>query len=320
MNFGRLRLFIHDSLRKLANSSILDNEEIPHSKAEFLSLCDMLEAKASEMKEDVSMPERPTYVGPPNPGSFAPSDELDALYGKERRASRRVEEAADGGSKVYFDYVKNELEQIEKEISPIEESEKKDHESQLNAFRKAHEPYKRRLQLWRDEVEKVNKRRENEAERDKMVQRARQKVDSHFSPRRASGSQPTGHLQWDPLPRGEATPGRIRQHYETLQREGKIRGFDQERLDKATALPYVQWFLPKSGLDHYSIFTFAYTQKVLMECPVYGNAIYVVNYSEERWLTMSKQELIESGEAKRIVHQGRNWYEEVKKELEIHYG
>jgi hypothetical protein len=42
----------------------------------------------------------------------------------------------------------------------------------------------------------------------------------------------------------------------------------------------------------------------------------VLNSGEERLLKMNKQELIASGEAKRIFHVG-DWYQRVKQALEI---
>ena len=41
-----------------------------------------------------------------------------------------------------------------------------------------------------------------------------------------------------------------------------------------------------------------------MGCPVYANAIYVLDSGEERLLKMNKQQLIASGEAKRVFHTG----------------
>lgn len=147
--------------------------------------------------------------------------------------------------------------------------------------------------------------------RSRVLERIRRGIERAFKPK------PTGVVQWEPLQPGEVKRSDVLRHYERLQREGRIDRFDQERLDKASELPYVEWLVPKSGLHAYSIFTFAHTEKVLLECPIYGNAVYIVDSREDRWLTMSKQELIESGEAKKIPHRGENWHEKVKQELGI---
>jgi hypothetical protein len=77
-------------------------------------------------------------------------------------------------------------------------------------------------------------------------------------------------------------------------------GFDQLRLAKILTLPYEDWLKGTAGFYGYIILKFAHTPKVLMECPFYGNAIYVLDSGEKRLLKMNKQELITSGEAKRF--------------------
>jgi hypothetical protein len=138
---------------------------------------------------------------------------------------------------------------------------------------------------------------------------------------RAFASQPTGRFQWQPLPPGEANPGKVRGHYrERLRREGRLDKFDQDRLDTALALPYEEWWVPTEGFggfDAYSIISFAHTDKVLLECPLYGNAAYVINADEELWREMTKQELTESGLAERIPHQGENWPLKVRQALNL---
>jgi hypothetical protein len=71
------------------------------------------------------------------------------------------------------------------------------------------------------------------------------------------------------------------------------------------------------GFDAYSIISFAHTNKVLLECPLYGNATYVINADEELWREMTKQELTESGLAERIPHQGENWPLQVRQALDL---
>jgi hypothetical protein len=138
---------------------------------------------------------------------------------------------------------------------------------------------------------------------------------------RAFKRQPTGRFQWQPLPPVEATPRKVHRHYrERLQHEGRLDKFDQARLDTATALPYEEWWVPTEGFggfDAYSIISFAHTKKVLLECPIYGNAAFVINAAEEVWREMTKQELTDSGLAERIPHRGENWPAKVKHALDL---
>ena len=133
--------------------------------------------------------------------------------------------------------------------------------------------------------------------------------------------RPTGRFQWRPLPPGEASPQKVRGHYrERLRHEGRLDKFDQGRLDVATALPYEEWWVPTEGFggfDAYSIISFSHTDKVLLECPIYGNAAYVIDAEEEVWREMTKQELAESGLAEKIPHRGDDWPKKVRRALDL---
>ncbi len=311
--FSELVRFIVCALSRRSSPSAL-REGLPRSEEEFLRLCDMLNKKADALKEPPKpMPPRPVYDGPDYPEPFYASRDLSALYDEEEKRYRRVDDAIDRGedSGVYFEYLEQQLEETRVKRASQERNEKRKYDERRKPYYRAREAYLRRLEPWQEEAEKEAKKRRLEDNRKSTVERMYSAVRRSFKP------TPTGTLQWDPIPPGEATPSDVLRYYERLQREGRIDKFDQDRLDKATALPYVDWLLPRSGLHAYSIFTFAHTEKVLLECPVYGNAVYIINSREERWLAMSKQELIESGEAKKIPHQGKNWYEKVKQALDI---
>jgi len=122
MGFAQLKTFIHDAVEKLAYPSDTVTDELPRSQEEHHVLCDMLSAKAEEPEEETLIPERPTYDGPPHPGRFfTPSRELDALYRKRRTAERRLDyEIKHGDSEVYLGYLRDGLDEVEREIVPIE--------------------------------------------------------------------------------------------------------------------------------------------------------------------------------------------------------
>lgn len=138
-----------------------------------------------------------------------------------------------------------------------------------------------------------------------------------FEPRRTSTPGRISTLLWEIAAPGERIEDRtVYQYYREALSQGKLDGFDRERLDKVLALPRRGLLKGKSGFYGYIVLQFTHTEKVLMECPVYANALYVLNSGEERLLRMKKQELIASGEARRIFHTG-DWYQRVKQELEI---
>ena len=320
MTFIELRRFIDRALMKLSRPSAFGNEELPHSEEELLNLCDMLSVKADALREDTShpMPERPTYEGPADPGWFIPSDELAALYAKRERYERPVDEAIEHGStRTYLEYVEGALEKVKREVAPLDASEKQEHNKRVEEFREARKSYWSHVRLWEEKAKKEKQRREFEANREGTVERMRREVKHAFDSERVSG-----HKRMSILPFELAAPGEraddhsIYRYFREVVSRGRLDGFDQDRLDKLLALPRSNWAKGRGGSYGYIVLMFDHTEKVLMECPVRDNAIYVLDSDEERLLKMNKQELIASGEVKRIIHVG-DWYRRVKEALNI---
>lgn len=313
MSFAHLSRVINNAVERLSDTSGSADEEPTASREGLLALCDLLSVKADALKEAPRpATEPPTDDGPEHPGPFMPSYELRSLYNKLERYERRVEEAIErGDTETYIEYIEDELEKVRREeVAPVEEREQREHDKRIEEYRVARQPYLDRLRRWRDEVAEEARKRELEAAREREVRRAYRRV------RRTSALRPTGRVPFEILPPGEATEERVRGYYDGLRRRGKLKEFDQERLDKVLALPWEDWRPGTAGEEGYSIFTFAHTEKVLLECPVYGNALYVLNSGEDRLLRMNKQQLRASGEAKRIFHTG-DWYGRVQRALGI---
>jgi hypothetical protein len=313
MSFAQLRWFINDAVEKLSAPSISANEQPSYSQEELLSLCDMLQEKADALKVDAPTPERPTYDGPSDPGYFTPSDELDALYREQRRAEERVDyEREHGDSRTYLEYIEAELEQVERKIAPLETKEQQEYNKRLRDYREAHKPYIRSVRKWQEQIEKDEKRREVEVNRDEAVRRMYQKV------KRASEPKTITILPWEIAAPGEGTEDRaVCEYYREVLSRGGLDEFDQEHLGKILALPRSGHLMKgKAGWYGYIGLRFAHTNKVLLDCPVPDNAVYVLDSGEERLLKMNKQQLRASGETKRIFHTG-DWYQRVKRELGI---
>lgn len=318
MGFDPLRRFIHDRLESSLAPADSSNEDLPRSEKQFLNLCDMLSAKAKALKQGVAMPKRPTYEGPRDPGrEFTPSGNLKQLYTKRNRADRRFNyEKKHGDSEIYIGYLADELVKAEQEIAPVEEQEGQEYNKRLRKYEEAHDPHMDRVRLWSAEVDGISERRRDEAKRDAIVERARRKVKRAFGSKRASDPNSISTLPWELAAPGERTDDHVRWYYREVLGRGRLHGFSQDRLDKMLALPRSDWQKGRAGFYGYIVLMFAHTEKVLMECPVYNNAIYVLDSGEERLLKMNKQELIASGETKRIFHVG-DWYQRLKKELGI---
>ena len=318
MSLAELDRFIHDAARRLSDPSVTDDGNTPRSHEEFWELCALLWRKVDASKQDETMLERPDYQGPPNPGYYlTPSLELEALYRRLQKAQRRVEQAIeDHDSPTYVEYLEEEVEKVQAEIAPVEQREQERHDERRRQYEKAYEPHRRLLQLWQAEAAQVEQRRKANEKLDSIVERAYRRVDRAFNPRRRYGNRGPTTLDFEILPPGKRTNEHVREYYREVLRHGQLKGFSQDRLDKMLALPRSGWLKGQAGFYGYIVLMFDHTEKVLLEYPVEGNAIYVLDSGEERLLRMSKQELINSSEAKRIVHAG-TWYQRLKDELGI---
>ncbi len=317
MTLVELDRFIRDAAERLYDSSVPTDGSMPRTREEFADLCRFMRAKVDSLKQDTTMPEPPEYDGPPSPGGFCPSDELEALYRwLESEESGLDEEYEHGRSGTYVEYLEQQVEKLRAQIAPIERRERQKHDERVRKYDIAREPYRGRYQAWRAEVAEAQKRQEANDKLEKFVQRAYRRFDWAFNTKHGSGGKGPITLDFEILPPGERTDEHVRTYYREAVSRGRIRGFSQDRLEKMLALPRSNWKKGKAGFYGYIVLMFDHTEKVLLECPVYGNAIYVLDSGEERLLRMTKQELRDSGEATVIPH-SKNWYRRLKDELGI---
>lgn len=147
-----------------------------------------------------------------------------------------------------------------------------------------------------------------------MIVRLRKRVERRFHP-----EVEMIQLQWDAVPSGPAPVDSVMRIYKEKQRQTPHIRYDESRLEKAKTLNPNKGYMGRQKSEGYVIFTFDHTPKALMECPTYGNAIFVINSTlePEHWLQMNKQELIEHPDVTKIPHRGKDWFERVKEELGI---
>lgn len=176
-----------------------------------------------------------------------------------------------------------------------------------------------------DELEKLYRERQQAEERVKYETRhGDSEVYLEWIKRAAEPERPYGpkhgiNFPWEFAAPGERTDNRVVYNYfREVVRRGRLKRFDQDRLDKILALPRSGLLRGRPGAGRYGYIalTFDHTEKVLMDCPAYGNALFVLDSAEERLLQMNKQQLRASDEVKRIFHT-KNWYRRVKQDLGI---
>ena len=80
-----------------------------------------------------------------------------------------------------------------------------------------------------------------------------------------------------------------------------------QRLEILMQYKPVQCYVGIDEFQGYFVFLFSHTNKVVLECPQYGNAIYIIDGNWKTLCRCSKHDLI-SDRAKRvtrIIHSGR---------------
>ena len=315
-SFGEFRRYIDEALKRSSNAG--PDAEFPSSKQDFLDLWQILYEKVYPPRQEApEAPPPPVYKGPPpiSRWDFRPSDELVSMRERHDRLEDILDEALDNSSSGrYIGFLEDQLKELEGEIDERESSERREHARRVDEYEDAWAAHQQRVQEWRVQTGQEQPRRTGTALQAQIVQRIRRDIE-----RKAWTDVPTEHVRWRLLPPGELSEDRVRGYYATLQRKRPGTRYDPERIVKALSLGPNQRYEEIGEVEGYTVFTFPYTSSVLLECPIVGNAIYVIHKDWERWSRMTKQELIadESGEVVRIVHRA-GWFEKVRQELETH--
>ena len=282
MDFGDFRRFIDDCLADQENESGLD---CPQSEEEFLGLLEVLRAKARVLSP---LSDAPPRRGKPSASlAFAPSRRLLAMRAERKRleAVLRVEERDRPGGRS-LRKLRRKLESYSAEVTALEKREREAHTKR------------------RDAVPDSRQRRSQ------IVKRVEGDIRRAFE---FGAARPTWRLPWRLLPPGELTNERLRHHYKRLQHRNPHVRYDMERLEEAFSLEPEACYVGTDEFEGYVVFAFARTQAALLECPVYGNAIYVLGPDWRRLSKMSKQDLLSGrpGGVTKIVHRG-DWFRRVK--------
>lgn len=326
MSFGQLREFVDRGLDAIQKDE--PGEGLPRTEEEYVALADMLDAKIAEARAGVPhtppAPEPPPGYDPDIPsyfrGEFSQSLELSEMEWDLWQLDDKIEQARYDRDvpQWRYDHMRQEARDLRRKIREREEEERRSWPARYAAHEKVRPGYELAVRRRNEEARRINKRLGILDRQRGFVERIRRKINSTFG---TAAESPTDRLRWRPFESAEPTPANIRRHYhDHLRRQGKADRFDQRRLDAATALPYVDWWVPEEGFggfDAYGIFTFEGTSKVLLECPIYGNAAYVVDADQGDWKNMTKRGMIESGLAEQIPHRGEDWPAKIKRALGI---
>ncbi|MDP9476120.1 MAG: hypothetical protein M3R38_10635 [Actinomycetota bacterium] len=298
MDFRRLLQFMRDSLRE---PSALGADGRPRSKQELLALWEMLCAK-------VEVPDAPATVPKsaeaPELPRFVPSRQLKTLQTLLDRLEQL--KGASTAAPVGPNAGESSRQTLKRKLKKAKDA----YERRLWEEKGAH---KRKLKEAKDAA--VHKLRQQRDTRLRIIKSIRRDIETTFE---LGTVPPTGRLSWRILPPGELSVHNVLRHYDVLQQHNPHISYERERINKAFSLRPDRCYVGSDEFEGYIVLTFAHTPRVLLECPVFGNAIYVVDFDWRRLSRMTKQDLLsrDSLGVTRIVHKG-DWFSRVKRALGI---
>lgn len=305
MTFRELREFLDDSLRESFGGASGDR---PRSKKEFLNLCRMLQGKINEF----DLPAIPPYPVEPEVPPLAPSERLKALLDQREQLRVALAEARSRSFNTkQSTKLRRKLKVVEQECNKVMNLEYAKHrDAHLRPYLKARDAYHRSVRQREEDARRIPQARS------RIVERVRTDTERAF--KFGSLAVPTQRLTWRVLPPGQLSVETVLEHYGRLQRINPHVVYEQERIRKAFSLGPNQCYVGTDEFEGYIVLTFAHTPKALLECPKYGNAIYILDSDWKRWSRMTKQELLanRSGDITRIIHRG-DWFWRVQSQLGI---
>jgi len=129
-------------------------------------------------------------------------------------------------------------------------------------------------------------------------------------------------LSWQLLPEGEWLFSELTNHFRQLNTipKWKNKPFDEERLRKIEKfLKPKKCYIGKDEFDGYVVYCFNWTQHILLECPVYGNAIYIIKQGKFTWQEIAKATKWEArtkySSQVKVINHSETWLERLEQSL-----
>lgn len=132
---------------------------------------------------------------------------------------------------------------------------------------------------------------------------------------------------WDALPSG-TTERELKAYTRQIEQRAHVRGWnvDYTRIEAILKLKPSKVLIPKKRarqvLDPakhwfgYSVYLFEWSDKVVLLCPVIGNAVYVLGVNWRKLIVKQKRQVREDSEGTRhAVHKGGTWLDRVEADL-----
>jgi len=123
-------------------------------------------------------------------------------------------------------------------------------------------------------------------------------------------------LSWRLVPPGSYTSTQIKSYFKSLHSHKKNEKHDWDRLETIQSLKPDSTYIGLEELEGYMLFYFKNKDIAILDCPIIGNAIYVLKKEWKELSRLTKSELTElhSDKVKRIIHRG-DWADKLVKIL-----
>ena len=128
---------------------------------------------------------------------------------------------------------------------------------------------------------------------------------------------PTKKLPWKFFPKGQWTVEQIVKEFSNYISQNEI--IDESRIWKIyDNLNPSDCYISQDGFNRYIAFCFDWTEKVVLECPIYGNAIYII---KDDWQEITK---LHKWQARRshkviVIDHSYSWFSRLKTNLKNLY-
>lgn len=123
-------------------------------------------------------------------------------------------------------------------------------------------------------------------------------------------------LSWILLPPGEHPFLEILRHLEALRKSRPTLRYDKTRLERICELSPSATYVGAEEFSGYVVFYFEEALTAVLDCPFWGNAIYLIRSEWETLSRLSKAELLtkHTQTVRRIIHSG-DWFERLRRNL-----
>ena len=142
-----------------------------------------------------------------------------------------------------------------------------------------------------------------------------------------SGKLTPQYVNWELLPPGNkygiyTTDCPAIKEYLSYMRNKHPKDYDQNRIDRVLTLNPDEWFVGKLQDDGYSVFVFKNRNAAILECPIYGNALYLVWGDWKQLSELTKEQLrnyvTDAKSPSRYIHRDDSeWFPSLCRELRI---